>query len=131
MIFGIGTDIVAIKRIEEALFKHGDRFLHRILSEDEVAEYAVYKTSANTLAPARFLAKRFAAKEAFSKAFGTGIGEAVGWHDVRVAHDAKGKPAVAVSEALQARLASAGVHQSHISISDEQDHAIAFVVLES
>lgn len=124
MIFGIGTDIVAIKRIEDGLFKHGDRFLHRILSEAEVAEYA------NTIAPARFLAKRFAVKEAFSKAFGTGIGGAVGWHDVRVVHDQHGKPSVTVSEALQARMLAAGVGHSHVSISDEQDHAIAFVVLE-
>ena len=131
MIFGIGTDIVAVKRIEEGLFKHGDRFLHRILSEAEVAEYTHYKTSPHTTAPARFLAKRFAAKEAFSKAFGTGIGEAVGWHDVRVIHDTKGKPLLAVSAALQARLNDAGVNRTHISISDEQDHAIAFVVLES
>lgn len=124
MIFGIGTDIVTVKRIEDALFRHGDRFLHRILSELEVAEYA------NTSAPARFLAKRFAVKEAFAKAFGTGIGESVGWHDVRVTHDARGKPSVAVSEALQTRLDAAGICRSHVSISDEQDHAIAFVVLE-
>jgi len=124
VIFGIGTDIVTVKRIEDALFRHGDRFLHRILSELEVAEYA------NTSAPARFLAKRFAVKEAFAKAFGTGIGESVGWHDVRVTHDARGKPSVAVSEALQTRLDAAGICRSHVSISDEQDHAIAFVVLE-
>ena len=124
MIFGIGTDIVTVKRIEDALFRHGDRFLHRILSEPEVAEYA------NTSAPARFLAKRFAVKEAFAKAFGTGIGESVGWHDVRVTHDERGKPSVAVSEALQTRLNAARVSCSHVSISDERDHAIAFVVLE-
>ncbi len=124
MIFGIGTDIVTVKRIEDALFRHGDRFLHRILSEPEVAEYA------NTSAPARFLAKRFAVKEAFAKAFGTGIGESVGWHDVRITHDERGKPSVATSETLQTRLSAAGVCRSHVSISDEQDHAIAFVVLE-
>ncbi len=124
MIFGIGTDIVAIQRIEDSLHKHGDRFLHRILSEAEVAEYA------NTHAPARFLAKRFAVKEAFAKAFGTGIGEAVGWHDVRVTHDALGKPFVVVSAALQNRLDAAQVCHTHVSISDEHLHAIAFVVLE-
>lgn len=124
MIFGIGTDIVAIKRIEEALFKHGDRFLHRILSEEEVAEYA------KTHKPARFLAKRFAVKEAFSKAFGTGIGESVNWHDVRVTHDGMGKPSLAVTAPLQARLDAVNVTQTQVSISDEQDYAIAFVVLE-
>lgn len=131
MIFGIGTDIVAINRIEEGLAKHGDWFLHRILSDAELAEYATHTTSANPHAAARFVAKRFAAKEAFSKAFGTGIGQAVGWHDVRVTHDTKGKPLLAVSAPLQARLNEAGVNNTHISISDEQDHAIAFVVLES
>ena len=124
MIYGIGTDIVAVKRIEAALFKHGDRFLHRILNEAEVAEYA------NTHTPARFLAKRFAVKEAFSKAFGTGIGEAVNWHDVLVTHDAMGKPLLAVSAALQQRLDAAFINQTHVSISDEQEHAIAFVILE-
>jgi holo-[acyl-carrier protein] synthase len=131
VIFGIGTDIVAIKRIEEGLFKHDERFVHRILSEAEVAEYTKHTSSANPHAAARFLAKRFAAKEAFSKAFGTGIGDAVGWHDVCVTHDTKGKPLLAVSAPLQARLSEAGVNSMHISISDEQDHAIAFVVLES
>jgi holo-[acyl-carrier protein] synthase len=131
VIFGIGTDIVAINRIEEGLAKHRDRFLHRILSDAELAEYAKHNSSANTQAAARFVAKRFAAKEAFSKAFGTGIGEAVGWHDVRVTHDTNGKPLIAVSPALQIRLDAAGINRTHISISDEQDHAIAFVVLES
>ena len=131
MIFGIGTDIVAIKRIEDGLLKHGDSFLHRILGDAELVEYAKHNDSANTHAAARFVAKRFAAKEAFSKAFGTGIGEAVGWHDVWVTHDAKGKPVLAMSAALQARLDEASVNHTHISISDEQDHAIAFVVLES
>lgn len=124
MIFGIGTDIVAIKRIEDTLFKHGDRFLHRILGEAEVAEYA------NTHAPARFIAKRFAVKEAFSKAFGTGIGEAVNWHDVRVTHDGMGKPSLAFSSPLQVRLNAANIVSTHVSISDELDHAVAFVVLE-
>jgi holo-[acyl-carrier protein] synthase len=77
------------------------------------------------------VAKRFAAKESFSKAFGTGIGEVVGWHDVWVTHDTNGKPLIAVSPALQLHLDAAGVSRAHLSISDEHDHAIAFVVLES
>lgn len=124
MIHGIGTDLVSVKRIEDALFRHGDRFLHRILSEAEVAEYAQSKQ------PARFLAKRFAAKEAFSKAWGTGIGEAVGWHDVSVTHDARGKPLIATSDALAEKFTLEKIVAAHISLSDENDHALAFVVLE-
>jgi holo-[acyl-carrier protein] synthase len=125
MIYGIGTDIVSIKRIEDALFRFGDRFLHRILNETEVAEYA------QSAQPARFLAKRFAAKEAFSKAFGTGIGGEIAWHDVVVGHDARGKPIINASSQLAERLAKSEIKNSHISISDESEHAIAFVVLET
>ena len=124
MIFGIGTDIVSIKRIEDSLFRFGDRFLHRVLNEAEVAEYA------QTSQPARFLAKRFAVKEAFSKAYGTGIGAEVGWHDVAVTHDARGKPQISTSSALTERLNQQTILFSHVSISDESEHAIAFVVLE-
>ena len=124
MIHGIGTDLVSVKRIEDALFRYGDRFLHRILSEAEVAEYA------QSSQPARFLAKRFAAKEAFSKAWGTGIGEAIGWHDVSVAHDIKGKPLIAPSAALSDKFLKESIVAAHISLSDENDHALAFVVLE-
>lgn len=125
MIHGIGTDLVSVKRIEEALFKFGDRFLHRILSEGEVAEYALSSQ------PARFLAKRFAAKEAFSKAWGTGIGEAIGWHDVSVGHDARGKPLIAPSRALSEKFATENIVAAHVSLSDEHDYAVAFVVLEN
>ena len=124
MIHGVGTDLVSVKRIEDALFRYGDRFLHRILGESEVAEYA------QSNQPARFLAKRFAAKEAFSKAWGTGIGEAVGWHDVSVVHDARGKPMLAPSAALAEKFLQENIVAAHISLSDEDDHAMAFVVLE-
>jgi holo-[acyl-carrier protein] synthase len=124
VIYGIGTDLVNIKRIEDALFRFGDRFLHRILSPDEVAEYAL------TSQPARFVAKRFAAKEAFSKAFGTGIGECIGWHDVRVGHDPLGKPLIQTSQALAKRLLEKQITHTHISITDEAEQALVFVVLE-
>lgn len=124
MIYGVGTDLVSVKRIEEALFRHGDRFLHRILSEAEVAEYA------GSSQPARFLAKRFAAKEAFSKAWGTGIGAAVGWHDVSVGHDSKGKPLINASPVLREKFTQEKIVAAHLSLSDEDEHALAFVVLE-
>lgn len=124
MIYGVGTDLVSVKRIEEALFRHGDRFLHRILSEAEVAEYA------GSSQPVRFLAKRFAAKEAFSKAWGTGIGASVGWHDVAVSHDAKGKPLIQPSTLLTEKFAQEKIVAAHLSLSDEDEHALAFVILE-
>jgi holo-[acyl-carrier protein] synthase len=106
------------------LFRYGDRFLHRILDENEVAEYALCAQ------PARFLAKRFAAKEAVSKAWGTGIGAEIGWHDVAVGHDERGKPLIVASSALAQKFAEKNVVATHISLSDEAEHAIAFVVLE-
>lgn len=124
MIYGIGTDLVNIKRIEDALFRFGDRFLHRILSEQEVVEYA------QSSQPARFVAKRFAAKEAFSKAWGTGIGEDVGWHDVQVSHDVLGKPLIQTSPQLTEKLNCRLVTNTHLSISDEAEHALAFVLIE-
>ena len=124
MIYGIGTDLVDIKRIEEALFRFGDRFLHRILCEEEVTEYS------RSSQPARFLAKRFAAKEAFSKAYGTGIGESVGWHDIRVVHDGHGKPLIQTSQALSDKLLARQITQTHISISDEMEYALVFVIIE-
>lgn len=125
MILGIGTDIVSVKRIEDALERFGDRFLHRILTEAEVAEYA------QSPVPARFLAKRFAAKEAFSKAFGTGISAEVGWHDVEVTHDTRGKPLIRASVELTARLTALNVCATHLSLSDETDQALAFAVIET
>lgn len=125
MIHGIGTDIVSVKRIEDALERFGDRFLHRILTEAEVAEYA------QSPVPARFLAKRFAAKEAFSKAFGTGISAEVGWHDIEVTHDARGKPLFRASAELTARLAALNVCGTHLSLSDESDQALAFALIET
>lgn len=124
MIFGIGTDIVSVKRIEDSLSKFGERFVHRVLNDDEVVEYgkSAYR--------ARFLAKRFAVKEAFSKAFGTGIGTDVGWHDVSVNHDERGKPLLITSLPLGSKLARHKISAMHVSISDEPGHAIAFVILE-
>jgi holo-[acyl-carrier protein] synthase len=128
MIYGVGTDLVSIARIETALKNHGERFMLRILNADEVAECAECTGSA---ARERFIAKRFAVKEAFSKAFGTGIGAEVGWHDVAVAHAQSGKPYLALSDALQVRMRACGISASHVSISDEVGHALAFVVLET
>jgi holo-[acyl-carrier protein] synthase len=124
LIYGIGTDIVGIKRIENSLFRFGDRFLHRILNESEVLEYA------QSAQPARFVSKRFAVKEAFSKAWGTGIGVDVSWHDIAIRHDRHGKPLLHPSVAMGEKMAARNICAMHVSISDESEHAVAFVILE-
>lgn len=125
MIYGIGADIVEVERIQSSLDQFGDAFARRILAETEMADYA-----ASTL-KARFLAKRFAAKEAFSKAIGTGIRGEVSFHNIAVTHDALGRPLVQLAPTLQAFLKEHHIHQSHISISDEKNLALAYVVLET
>lgn len=124
MIYGIGTDIVSVSRIEAALARHGERFPQRILSEAELAEFARRKD------PARFLAKRFAAKEAFSKALGLGMRMPMAWRRMGVGHDRRGKPLIVCHPELDAYVKAQGVSGGHISITDERDHAVAFVVLE-
>jgi holo-[acyl-carrier protein] synthase len=124
MIYGIGTDIVEVSRIEESLARFGDAFAQRILTEQEWLSFQQSKTQA------RFLAKRFAAKEAFAKALGTGLREPATFQNIGVAHDDLGKPVLDLSQALQAFLDKKGIVQQHLSISDEKALAAAFVVLE-
>jgi holo-[acyl-carrier protein] synthase len=124
MIFGIGTDIVAYGRILAIYERHGERFAKRILNEAELAGMAASRD------PARFLMKRFAAKEAFSKAVGTGFRNAVALRNIRIGHDALGKPVLEFAPALSDYLAQLGIRRHFVSISDEQDSAVAFVVLE-
>ena len=125
MIFGIGTDIVEVARIESSLAQFGDAFAKRILTGDEFAAFEASQTKP------RFLAKRFAAKEAFSKAFGTGIRGAVTFQSIGVTHDALGKPLLVFSAELQSLLDAKNITYQHISISDEKNLAAAFVVLET
>jgi holo-[acyl-carrier protein] synthase len=124
VIYGIGTDIVSVGRIEAALARHGERFPQRILSDAEMKEFVARKD------PARFLAKRFAAKEAFSKALGLGMHMPMAWRRMGVGHDRRGKPLIVCHPELDAYVRAQGIGNGHISITDERDHAIAFVVLE-
>ena len=124
MIHGIGTDIVAIDRIAKTLERFGERFVNRILTPEERPRFE------RTRAKASHLAKRFAAKEAFSKAIGTGIRAPFGWHSVAVGHDARGKPDLIASPAMAEYLAQRGVKASHVSLTDDAGIAVAFVVLE-
>ncbi|MSQ00015.1 MAG: holo-ACP synthase [Methylotenera sp.] len=125
MIFGIGTDIVEVARIEASVAQFGDEFAKRILAD---SEWAVYVQSA---IKARFLAKRFAAKEAFSKALGTGLRTPATFQNIAVSHDALGKPLLVLAPELQALLQAKQITQTHLSISDERNLAAAFVVLET
>ncbi len=124
MIYGIGTDIVTYARIKSLQEQFGERAAERMLSEAEREEYA--KSSD----PARFLMKRFAAKEAFAKAMGTGLRASVTLRRITVGHDELGKPLLSFDDVLSNYVANMGVTRHHLSISDERDHAVAFVVLE-
>jgi holo-[acyl-carrier protein] synthase len=125
MIFGIGTDIVEYARIEKLHRRYGDRFAERILSEREIAEYQ------GQTHPARFLAKRFATKEAFAKAVGSGLREPVSMRRIGTTHDGLGKPVLQFDETLRTYLAQLGINGHHLSISDEREMVVAFVVLET
>ncbi len=124
MIFGIGTDIVSYSRIHALHERYGSRFAQRILSPVEFLEYGAHAD------PARLLMKRFAAKEALSKASGSGMRYPVTLQRISVAHDVLGKPTLVFDEELNAHFGRLGVSRHHLSISDERDVAVAFVVLE-
>ena len=123
MIFGIGTDIVRVARMQQSLDKHGERFARRILTEHELVGYQ----HANK--PANFLAKRFAAKEATAKAMGTGFRDGLSLKHINVGHDAQGKPLLEFSGLAADFMAEKGIKEAHISLADEQEYAVAFVTL--
>ena len=125
MIYGVGTDIVNIDRIQKIILKNREGFIKRVLTDHEQALFA------NKADSAAFCAKRFAAKEAFSKALGTGIGRVVSFQDLTVRNNDNGKPHFIPSEKLRLYLLEKGVKQAHLSISDESQYAVAFVVLEA
>ena len=125
MIYGVGTDIVNIDRIQKIIFKNREGFIKRVLTEHEQALFA------NKADSAAFCAKRFAAKEAFSKALGTGIGKVVSFQDLTVRNNENGKPHFIPSEKLRLYLLEKGIKKAHLSISDESQNAVAFVILET
>ena len=125
MIYGIGTDLVNIDRVKKILSKNRDGFVKRVLSEHEQALFA------NKADSAAYFAKRFAAKEAFAKALGTGIGRVVSFQDLTIRNNENGKPHFIPSEKLRQYLVENNIKQAHLSISDENQNAIAFVVLET
>ena len=124
MIYGVGQDLVEIPRIEKALARFGDRFAQRILCEPELARFRRHRL------PAAFLAKRFAAKEAFTKALGTGIHAPANWHGVWVVNLRSGKPELQFTPALKDLLEQRRIRRAHLSLTDERSLAAATVILE-
>jgi len=123
MIHGIGTDIVQVARMRQSLERYGERFAGRILAGSEQADFSASRD------PARFLAKRFAAKEAFGKALGTGVAVPATLHAVAVDHDELGKPLFRFDDALADFLRARGLN-AHLSLTDEVDYVVAFALIE-
>ena len=119
----VGTDILKVDRIDEVVGRLGDRFVRRILTEAEWAEYRASKQSN------RLLAKRFAAKEAIAKALGTGIGRGVSWQDIQIEHDDNGAPLVRLSGGASGVAPRRGGARVELSLADELDYVVAFAVL--
>lgn len=122
-IYGIGTDIIKCERINKAWQTHGDHFARKILSSDELIVFA--KLSNNQAA---FLAKRFAAKEAVVKAFGTGFREEVLLTQISIVNDQLGKPNVELLGVTKEYADKLGIGTWQISIADEQDYVVAFAI---
>jgi len=125
MILGTGIDIIEVQRIAASHEKFGERFVQRVLLPAEI-EYCLSHKN-----PAPFIAARFAAKEAISKAFGTGIGAQLGWHDMEVGRKESGEPFVILHEKGKNLLQQRGARVVHLSLSHTQQHACASAILES
>lgn len=128
MIFGIGTDIIRVQRIEAALERNGERFAEKILGPLELEKYhrRKEKVAARGIL---FLATRFAAKEAFSKAIGLGMRMPMTWRTMQTVNAPSGKPIVVTSGALKEFMDSNRL-VAQVSITDETDYAVAFVIVE-
>ncbi len=124
MIRGVGVDIVEINRIAKVLDRWGDRFVHKILSGEELAVFGDRGRDAS------FLSRQFAAKEAAAKALGTGMKDGVYFRDISVLRDQEGCPFIQFSAVSDHIIKERSFGQFHVSISDEREYAIAFVVAE-
>jgi holo-[acyl-carrier protein] synthase len=128
LIYGIGTDICDITRIAKALERHGERFALRVLGPHEIEVFRVRRAKVEARGVA-YLATRFSAKEAFSKAIGMGMRSPMTWQNCEVVKAASGKPEIRLHGALQAWCASRRL-RAQVSVSDESSYACAFVVVE-
>lgn len=125
MILGTGIDLIEVERIRDSFTRFGERFLKRILHSNEIAYCLSHKD------PGPFLAARFAAKEAISKAFGTGIGAQLGWQDMEVGRKESGEPFVILHGNGLKLLAERGARIVHLTLSHTSAHATAMAILES
>lgn len=123
MIFGIGTDIVRVVRMQQNIERYGEKFAERILTAAELDDYR------RETRKAHFLAKRFAAKEAAAKAMGTGFRDGLMLHHIGVDHDAAGKPQLVFTDQAAEFIRANAIVSVHVSLADEEDHAVAFVTL--
>jgi holo-[acyl-carrier protein] synthase len=128
MIYGIGTDIIKISRIAAALERHGDRFAARILGAEEMERFKSRRAKVHARGVS-FLATRFAAKEAFSKAIGLGMHMPMTWRAMQVLNAPGGKPIVVVSGVLLEWFTRQGL-SAQVSITDEAEYGVAFVIVE-
>ncbi|MDB5763470.1 MAG: holo-ACP synthase [Herminiimonas sp.] len=128
MIYGIGTDIIQISRIEAALARNGDRFAEKILGPEELEKYKHRKAKVEARG-VRFLATRFAAKEAFSKAIGLGMHMPMTWRAMQTLNAPSGKPIAVTNGVLKEFMEQNGL-TAQVSITDEAEYAVAFVIVE-
>src|SRR5256884_8998275 len=123
-VIGIGVDLIECARIQHSVDRFGDRFLHRVFTDGEI-EYSM-----SMKFPARHLAARFAGKEAVAKAFGTGIGKAMGWRDIDIQKKATGEPFLVFSGPAEAFAAERGVTSALITLSHTENYAVACAFLQ-
>lgn len=128
MIYGIGTDILQISRLKAALERRGDRLAEKILGTDEMKRY-LYRKSKVEARGLRYLATRFAAKEAFSKAIGLGMRMPMTWRSVQTLNMSSGKPVIVTSGSLKEYMEKYQL-TAQVSITDEAEYAVAFVIIE-
>ncbi|MGE0314857.1 MAG: holo-ACP synthase [Lautropia sp.] len=136
MIYGIGTDVVLLGRIRALCERHGDRFVRRVLGPDEMREFERRRArgpadgAIGNERAVRYVAKRFAGKEAFSKALGLGLRGPMTLLSLQILNDRRGKPYCVARNELAPHLASLDL-VAHVSLTDEKDSAQAFVILET
>lgn len=128
MIYGIGTDICDVRRIRDSLSRHGDRFAEKILSEAELATWR-QRSARWPERGVRYLATRFSAKEAFSKAIGLGMRMPMTWRDCEIAKLPSGQPVIRLHRGLKDWFEGQSL-RAHVSVTDETDYAASFVVVE-
>jgi holo-[acyl-carrier protein] synthase len=128
MIYGIGTDICDVRRIRASLERHGERFAHKILSEAEFATWQA-RSARWPERGIRYLATRFSAKEAFSKAIGLGMRMPMTWRSCEISKLPSGQPVIVLHGELKAWFEARGL-SAQVSVTDESDYAVSFVVVE-